>query len=162
VNCFSYVSIREWVYNVQPDRAFGFIIYLIYTVNINCIYSYRQEGSKFKSPSEEISPSPYSPRPTLGPIRSPRQWTLPYFLGGKAAGASCWLLTANYRRNWEWVELYFWSPSTPLWPEQWQRLVAIQDERVVSEVYSFLGCEAVLIVNWLPTFRKSLLPPFSG
>jgi hypothetical protein len=36
------------------------------------------------------------------------------FPGGKAAGAWYWTPTPFYRRGWEWVELYHYSPSRPM------------------------------------------------
>ena len=59
-----------------------------------------------------------SSRPTLGPTQPSLKFVPGSFPGGKAAGAWCWPLTSIWRRDSEWVELYFNSLYTPLWRGQ--------------------------------------------
>jgi hypothetical protein len=51
----------------------------------------------------------HTSRPALGPTQPPIYNRYRFYPGAKAAGAWCW-----QRRGWEWVELFFYSPSKPL------------------------------------------------
>ena len=58
---------------------------------------------------------PYLSIPNLGPTQSSIQWVLGLFLGDKAAGALRESPTPSSVEVKEWVELYLYSPSGPLW-----------------------------------------------
>jgi len=59
----------------------------------------------------------------ISKTRPDRPWSQPifYFTGNmcsfvvQAAGTWRWKLTSLQRQRWDWVELYLYSPSVPLW-----------------------------------------------
>jgi hypothetical protein len=61
-------------------------MYLMCTVSINSVYSYKQERAGFESQSEEIFSLIYTPTPAVDPTPPPLQRVVGFFPQGKSAG----------------------------------------------------------------------------